>query len=359
MRVEHLGLPGELAPGRRRARPACARQAAAHLVDERAAGARARREELLVGDLGQALPAVGARAVAVAQARAVERGELGPDPGLGVHAVRDVADRDVVDLDARDRAARTSPARRSPCRRLTPFTRAAMRMPSAAMLKTPGSPPASAPSASRRSSGRPGRHAALAEVARHEVAREAVDAGRHRRVRREDRARAHDLQRVLGIAARVLDQAPHALDAEEAGVALVHVEHRGLDAARGERLDAADAEQDLLAQAVLAVAAVEAVGDGALGRRVLGHVRVEQQQRHAADVDAPEHGVQRRRPGAARDPDARAVRREHGRERQERRVEVDELLLLRAGRPSAAGGSSRCGRRARCRRSARRGRWRP
>ena len=52
-------------------------------------------------------------------------------------------------------------------------------------------------------------------------------------------------------------------------MALVHVEDGGLDAAGGERLDAADAEQDLLAQAVLAVAAVEAVGDRALGRRVL------------------------------------------------------------------------------------------
>ena len=60
--------------------------------------------------------------------------------------------------------------------------------------------------------------------------------------------------------------AAHALDAEEAGVALVHVEHLGLDADGGERLHAADAEQDLLAQPVLAVAAVEAVGDGALGR---------------------------------------------------------------------------------------------
>ena len=64
----------------------------------------------------------------------------------------------------------------------------------------------------------------------------------------------------------VLDQPAHALEREEARVALVHVEDGGLDAAGGERLDAADAEQDLLAQAVLAVAAVEAVGDRALGR---------------------------------------------------------------------------------------------
>ena len=77
----------------------------------------------------------------------------------------------------------------------------------------------------------PGRDAARAEVARHQVVREAVDAGGHGRVRREDGARAHDLQRVLGIGA-ALDELAHALDAEEAGVALVHVEDVGLDSRR-------------------------------------------------------------------------------------------------------------------------------
>ena len=177
------------------------------------------------------------------------------------------------------------------------------------MLKTPGSPPASAPSDSNRSSEQPRGHAALTEVALHEVAREAVDARRHRRVRREHRARAHDLERMLGVDA-VLHQHAHALHREQAGVALVHVEDGGLDAAGGERLDAADAEQDLLAQAVLAVAAVEAVGDRALGRRVGLHVGVEQQQLDPADVDAPEPGVQRtaraapRRRAPARPPAA-------------------------------------------------------
>ncbi len=144
-----------------------------------------------------------------------------------------------------------------------------------------------------------GGHAAGAEVARHQLVREAVDAGRHGRVRREERARAHDLQRVLRVAA-ALDEHAHALEREEARVPLVHVEHGGLDAAGGERLDAADAEQDLLPQPVLAVAAVEAVGDRALGGGVRGHVGVEQEQRDAADVDAPERGVQASLRGAAR-----------------------------------------------------------
>ena len=55
----------------------------------------------------------------------------------------------------------------------------------------------------------------------------------------------------------------------------------GVDA---QRAHAADAEQQLLAQAVLAVAAVQAVGDVAVVLRVLLDVGVEQQQRDAADV---------------------------------------------------------------------------
>jgi hypothetical protein len=45
-------------------------------------------------------------------------------------------------------------------------------------------------------------------------------------------------------------------------VALVGVEHLRMDAERPQRPHAADAEDDLLAQPVLGVAAVEPVGDG-------------------------------------------------------------------------------------------------
>ena len=216
-----------------------------------------------------------------------------------------------------------------PCSRLTPLTRAAMRMPSAAMLKTPGSPVSLGSQRQQALEREAGRHPAAAEVARHEITREAVDAGGHRRVRREDGACAHDLQRMLGIDS-VLDEAAHALHREEAGVALVHVEHGGLDATGRERLDTADAEQDLLAQPVLAVAAVQAVGDGALGRRIGVHVRVQQEQLDPPDVDAPEPGVQHGTGERHGDECLRAVRAEHGRHGQERRVEFDELLLLGA-----------------------------
>ena len=59
---------------------------------------------------------------------------------------------------------------------------------------------------------------------------------------------------------------------------------------------AADAEQQLLLQAVLVAAAVEAVGDLALLGVALD-VGVEQQQRHAADAGHPDVRDQRRPPG--------------------------------------------------------------
>ena len=77
------------------------------------------------------------------------------------------------------------------------------------------------------------------------------------------------------------------LEAEKAGVALVGVEDLRMDVEGAQRPDAADAEDDLLAEAVLLVAAVEAVRDRNDLRRVLRHVRVEEIERDAAHVDAP------------------------------------------------------------------------
>ena len=54
------------------------------------------------------------------------------------------------------------------------------------------------------------------------------------------------------------------------------------------RAHAADAEQQFLAQPVLAAATVQAVGDLVLCGLVLLHVRVEQEQRHPADLGQPD-----------------------------------------------------------------------
>ncbi len=88
-------------------------------------------------------------------------------------------------------------------------------------------------------------------------------------------------------------QLADALEPEEAGVALVGVEHVGIDAERPQRPYPADAEHDLLAEAMVLVAAVQAVGHGHAVGGVAGHLRVEQVQRDAPDVGPPDVGGHR------------------------------------------------------------------
>ena len=76
-------------------------------------------------------------------------------------------------------------------------------------------------------------------------------------------------------------------------MALVHVRAGDLEAERLDGAQAADAEQDLLAEAVELVAAVELAGDAAQLGRVLGDVGVEEDERDAADVDLPRGEAQR------------------------------------------------------------------
>ena len=66
------------------------------------------------------------------------------------------------------------------------------------------------------------------------------------------------------------------------------------------RADAADAEDELLVEPHLAAADVQDVGDRPVGVVVLGHVRVEQQDRHAADLGDPDRDVRGRGRAARR-----------------------------------------------------------
>ena len=87
----------------------------------------------------------------------------------------------------------------------------------------------------------------------------------------------------------------------------------------------ADAEEDLLAQAVLGVAAVEAVGDRADVGRVLVDVGVEQVERDAADLGLPDPGDEGLAGQVDLDPHVLARREGH-----RVRVEVGVALLLPA-----------------------------
>ena len=94
------------------------------------------------------------------------------------------------------------------------------------------------------------------DVSEDELLVEHLVPGRHRRVRGEDRRGAHLLERV-GRLQPLLHERARPLDLQERGVALVQVEDGRLDPERRQRADAADPEQQLLPDAVLAVAAVE------------------------------------------------------------------------------------------------------
>ena len=97
---------------------------------------------------------------------------------------------------------------------------------------------------------------------------------------------------------------------------------------RAQRADAADAKDHLLVQAHLAAAHVQDVGDRPVGRVVVGNVRVEQQQRHAADLGEPHRAPHRAAGHLDADRQRPAVVRRDARQRQPLGVVVGVGVLL-------------------------------
>ena len=121
------------------------------------------------------------------------------------------------------------------------------------------------------------------------------------------------------------------LNRRQRGVALVEMDHAGLDAERPQGPDPTHAEQHVLGQAGVAVGLVETGGDPPLERPVRRQVGVEQEQRHPADVDPPDL---RGDPGVIdRDGDRHrlAVAAGHQRRRQPLRIGVHPVLVLPPG----------------------------
>lgn len=145
-----------------------------------------------------------------------------------------------------------------------------------------------------------------------------------------------DLGHGLGEAGAGLHLASHALEAGEAGMALVEVEDRGCRGTDqcGVRLDgadAADAQHDLLEYAVLVVAAVEPVGDLAGLLVVRLDVGVQQQQRDPAHLRHPYGDRDLALPGQRdRDRQLLAVGTQDGLDGQLRGVVEPVVLLLPA-----------------------------
>jgi hypothetical protein len=246
------------------------------------------------------------------------------EPGRDVHAVGDVRDRDVVDGAvgphglphlARDLAVATRDA-------VGGAARAQRELRDPARLGRVGA--AEADDLLGVDAERAGD---LRQRLGDLVRRVGVVAGRDRRVGGEDRARAGALQRGLE---RAVVLAAGELERDERGVALVEVHDARLDPHRLQRAHAADAEQHVLGQARVLVADVQARGDPARGLGVLGPVRVEQEQRHAADVHAPDLRDDLRVGDRHGDRDRLAVVAGDERGGQAVRVRVDPVLVLPA-----------------------------
>ena len=138
----------------------------------------------------------------------------------------------------------------------------------------------------------------------HEVKGKGVVAGRDGGVGGESGGPVDDLVGLFIIDAG-LDHFADAFEDQKGGVTFVHVPGGGVDVEATEGTDATDAEDDLLLDAGLLVAAVEAGGELAIPGGVALGVGVHEDDAHLARVDAPE--VDKDRPVIELDLDLDAV----------------------------------------------------
>ncbi|MGY4275905.1 hypothetical protein ACVILE_002085 [Streptomyces sp. M18.1] len=304
---EHVGVEDAVDPaqlgGPGAALPPGDAQAFAHLLDQLLAQGAAQLPDVLVGDVGDRVPAVraadGQRVLGPLHADlpGAEPEHLGRDPGRGVHAVGDGGDRHLVGVEAGPQSGEHLPA--DPAVQQGDAV-GALGQPEAhhGHVEQVGLAAGIGlhAEAQNRVDVQAREFGVGAEVPGDQLPVEAVDAGRDRGVGGEDGPGPDRLQRG-GELQPLVAQFGDALQPEEARVALVGVEHlrrgvAGEPAVRAHRPDTSYAEQHLLEEPVLAAASVEPVGDPAFAEVVLLDVRVEQQQRHPADLGQPDPGAQ-------------------------------------------------------------------
>ena len=108
----------------------------------------------------------------------------------------------------------------------------------------------------------------FAEVIEHHTRVEQIDSGRHRGVRGEDIANPGRFERLLKGQPVILHQHPGPFNTQKGRVPFVHVVHGRLVAQFLQRPQAPNTQHDLLADALVMVAAVELVGDLAIFRPI-------------------------------------------------------------------------------------------
>ena len=176
----------------------------------------------------------------------------------------------------------------APCRAATPLRRAASRSPMAMLNRV--SPGSSARRPRAISSSKLTWHSAAKLVkyrCMSSTGKRSMPAGTGVCVVKTQPRTVSTASERQALADELAERAP----AEEAGVPLVRVEDLRLEA-RLQGPDAADAEEDLLADAVLGVAAVEPVGHQPAVRGVPVDVAVQEIELHPADIGPPDLGLQ-------------------------------------------------------------------
>ena len=129
------------------------------------------------------------------------------------------------------------------------------------------------------------------KIAVHQVRGEVVVAGGDRRVGRENQGRRCQFAGFRIREGPCFHVIPDELEGQECGVSFVHVIHGRMNAQGVEHSAAADAQKNLLANAIFEVPAVELIGDVAVfAAGVFGNVGVQQIEGNAACLDAPDLG---------------------------------------------------------------------
>ncbi len=173
------------------------------------------------------------------------------------------------------------------------------------------------------------RVAKRAEMFLDQVRMKAIVACRHRRVCREHDLRGNPTGRFGRLDALELHPAPNQFERRKGTVAFVEMDDSRRDAERRQRPGATDPEQQLLPDPRARVAAIEAGRQLAILDAVPVHVRIEQQQRIAADGHLPDAGDDVTGAGVDLD-DQRLAVAERRLDRQHLAVDVEIVLVLPA-----------------------------
>ena len=160
-----------------------------------------------------------------------------------------------------------------------------------------------------------------------EIDIEALVAGRDRGVDREH-AVAPDLRPGILELYPGRDVLTGAFGKQERRVALVEMPDRRCQPQGADRPHAPDTEHEFLMQAHLPTADVQDVGDRPVLDRVLGDIRVQQQDRHPSDLSEPHRDGQVPTGELDRDGQRQAVLVLHPRQRQAAQVVVGVSVLL-------------------------------